>query len=127
MTVNVPDTANVRDQYSAYEDPRFKEQPTYHEFAEGFDAWLEEIKAEAEAKGRAKAFSEVYETLEGQVDFLGKLVEEDEKNGTVGYINSSFIDGIRHSKGAIESARHLAELPEALTGAAFFLPSTEKN
>ncbi|MNG36661.1 hypothetical protein D3C84_1237680 [compost metagenome] len=50
------------------------------------------------------------------------MVEEDVAQGKTGYINESFIDGIRHSLGAIKSARHLAELPEGLMAVAFSLP-----
>lgn len=119
MTVNDLVTHDVRDQFAAYVDPRHKDTRDYHEHGADFDAWLQKIQAEAEAKGREKAFEEVYATLEGQENFLTPMVEADVAEGKVGYINESFIDGIRHAAGAIKSARHLAELPEALTAVAF--------
>jgi uncharacterized protein (DUF2267 family) len=119
MTVNDLATHDVRDQFSAYVDPRNKDIRDYHQHEANFDAWLEKIKAEAEAKGREKAFQEVYATLEGQERFLTPMVAEDVAQGKTGYINESFIDGINHALGAIKSARHLAELPEALTAVAF--------
>jgi hypothetical protein len=119
MTVSVLADHDVRDQFSAYVDPRHKDTKNYHEHGEDFDAWLENVKAEAEAKGREKAFQEVYATLEGQEQFLTPMVEADVAEGKIGYINESFIDGIRHALGAVKSARHLAELPEALTAVAF--------
>lgn len=119
MTANDLATHDVRDQYSAYKDPRNKDTRDYHQNEADFDAWLENIKAEAEAKGREKAFNEVYDTLEGQERFLTPMVEADAAEGKTGYIDESFINGINHALGAIKSARHLAELPEALTAVAF--------
>lgn len=127
MTVNELSTSDVRDQFAAYEDPRFKDQRTYEEFGTDFDAWLENVKAEAATKARDKAFDEVYETLAGQERFLTPMVEADSAEGKTGYINESFIDGIRHSLGAIKSARHLAELPEALTAVAYAAVMKPKN
>lgn len=122
MTVSVLADHDVRDQFSAYVDPRHKDTKNYHEHGEDFDAWLENVKAEAEAKGREKAFEEAYATLDGQEKFLTPMVEADVAEGKTGYINESFIDGIRHALGAIKSARHLAELPEGLMALAFQIP-----
>lgn len=123
MTVNDLATHDVRDQFSAYVDPRHKDTKNYHEHGEDFDAWLENVKAEAEAKGREKAFEEVYATLDGQEGFMGTLVKSDEAAGTPnGFINASFIGGIVHARSAIQSAKHLAELPEGLSAVAFSLP-----
>lgn len=119
MTVNDLGAHDIRDQFAAYKDPRNKDTKSYHEHGEDFDAWLEKFQTEAEAKGREKAFQEVYATLEGQEQFLTPMVEADVAEGKTGYINESFLDGIRHAHGAIKSARHLAELPEALTAVAF--------
>lgn len=119
MTSNDLATHDVRDQFSAYVDPRGKETNDYHQNEVDFDAWLKKVTDEAEAKGRAKAFEEVYATLEGQERFLTPMVEADAAEGKTGYIDKSFINGINHALGAIKSARHLAELPEALTAVAF--------
>lgn len=120
MTVSTLTDDDVRDQFSAYVDPRHKDTKDYHEHAEDFDAWLENVKAEAEAKGREKAFNEVYATLEGQEEFMGKMVEDEEKAGTPNaYVNASYVSGISHAFGAVKSARHLAELPEGLAAVAF--------
>lgn len=128
MAVSILSDSDVRDQFSAYVDPRCKETKDYHEHGEDFDAWLEAVKAEAEAKGREKAFNEVYATLDGQEKFMGQLVEDNEKAGEPnGYINESFIGGISHAQGAIKSARHLAELPEGLAAVAFSLPVADKK
>jgi hypothetical protein len=126
MTVNDLATHDVRDQFAAYVDPRHKDTRDYHEHGADFDAWLKKIQDEAEAKGREKAFEEVYATLEGQEQFLTPMVEEDVAQGKTGYINESFIDGIRHSLGAIKSARHLAELPEGLNAVAFAALDSKK-
>lgn len=123
MTVNDLATHDVRDQFSAYVDPRHKDTRDYHEHGANFDAWLEKIQAEAEAKGREKAFQEVYATLEGQVQFMGQMVDADEAAGAPNpYVNQSYVGGISHSLSAIKSARHLAELPESLMAVAFQIP-----
>lgn len=51
MVITELSTADVRDQFSAYVDPRFKENKSYDEHSEDFDAWLETVKAEARAEG----------------------------------------------------------------------------
>lgn len=51
MTIRDLDTHDIRDQFAAYEDPRFKENRDYNEHGEDFDAWFEKIKAEARAEG----------------------------------------------------------------------------
>lgn len=51
MTVSVLADHDVRDQFSAYVDPRFKEQKDYEEFGADFDAWLATVKANARAEG----------------------------------------------------------------------------
>lgn len=128
MTVTILADHDVRDQFSAYVDPRCKDEKNYHEHAEDFDAWLEAVKADAEAKGREKAFNEVYATLDGQVDFIGQQVEAEEKAGIPNdYINSSYVGGIAHAQTAIKCARHLAELPEGLAAVAFAAVANDKK
>lgn len=123
MTVEDLATHDVRDQFAAYVDPRQRDTKTYHEFGADFDAWLEKIQAEAEAKGREKAFEEVYATLDGQENFIGEMVDREKEAGTPnGYVNQSYVGGIRHAKSAIQSAKHLAELPNSLAAVAFSLP-----
>jgi hypothetical protein len=39
-------TAEVRDQFSSYEDPRYKYTDTYEENGMKFDAWLESVRSE---------------------------------------------------------------------------------
>lgn len=55
---------SIRDQFAAYVDPRFKEQPSYDEYGQKFDQWVQDMKNAA----RAEAFRELKEELENAAD-----------------------------------------------------------
>lgn len=84
----------IRDQYAAYEDPRFKDALSYEQHGENFDKFIKEYTA----KVRAEAFQEAAAELQSNV--------VDDEGDAVVKLRSSIYDV------AAAQVRYLAETAE---------------
>lgn len=83
MTIRDLDTHDIRDQFAAYEDPRFKENRDYNEHGEDFDAWLEKVKTASRAEGYvAGRIDGIKDAAEAIISELDSNAEQSKVVGT---------------------------------------------
>jgi type IV secretory pathway VirJ component len=107
MTIRDLDTHDIRDQFAAYVDPRFKEDREYNEHGEDFDAWLEKVKAESRGEGyTAGRIAGIADASEAIIAELDSTVE---RAVVVGSEARAYKAGVTIAKSVVERiAKRLA-------------------